>query len=143
MRLWSVILVCSAIAFCPATAENTGEGVWYDASGEAVKRVKRVLEESKPTGETPSWEPAWVIRERIAVIRSQRRVIRRGSQCRQGFHRWSFPRYSQWNLGNYTSISGSFSVSPGKWDTGEGSSLYERAFLPLTRSPIRSFLRIW
>ena len=27
-------------------------------------------------------------------------------------------------------------------DTGEGSSLYERAFLPLTRSPIRSLLRI-
>lgn len=120
MRLWSVILVCSTIAFCPATAESIGEEVWYDASGETVKRVKRVLEESRPTGEPPSWEPAWVIRERIALIRSQRRVIRRGSQCRQGFHRWSFPRYSPWNLGNYRGISGRFSVFPGKRIPGRG-----------------------
>ena len=63
MRLWSVILVCPGIAFCAATAESTGDEVWYDASGEIVKRVKKVWKESKPAGEPPSWEPAWVIRE--------------------------------------------------------------------------------
>ena len=50
IKLWSVILVFLAIPFCLVATESTGEELWYDASGEVVKRVKQMGKGSKHAG---------------------------------------------------------------------------------------------
>ena len=69
-----VILLLSAIFVLPGLAETADEEVWYDASGEIVKRVKQArITPMRATGET-GWEPAWFVRERVMRKRVSRRA---------------------------------------------------------------------
>ena len=120
IRLWSVILVFSAIPFCLAAAESTGEEAWYDASGEVVKRVKQMGKGPKHAGESIDWEPAWVIRERLARTRFQKRCILKRPQYRHGLALWYCFGYDFWNRVSITGMKGRTLVLPGKSNSWKG-----------------------
>ena len=68
-----MVLGCLALPNFQAAAENADGEVWYDASGEVVKRVKQVGKELAGNRDSMDWAPAWVVRERVAVRKSWRR----------------------------------------------------------------------
>ena len=127
MRLWSVILVFSVICFCPAMAESAQQEVWYDASGEIVKRGKKDRNESWPEGVSPDWEPAWIIRERNLALKSKKGTIRKGVQFRQSYPSWSLFRYGFWNGMRYAAYERCL-VFPGKKIPGRALRLTGKDF---------------
>ncbi|HCQ39409.1 MAG TPA: hypothetical protein DIV39_09670 [Verrucomicrobiales bacterium] len=120
IKLWSVILVFLAIPFCLVATESTGEELWYDASGEVVKRVKQMGKGSKHAGEPIDWEPAWVIRERFAMTRSEKRCTYKRPQYRHGLALWYCFGYDFWNRVSITGMKGRTLVWPGKSNSWKG-----------------------